>query len=178
MTTGTLPKPQHMDALDTANDLRLSRAAVRAELRAGKLSLREALDDPRAQGANIWKLIGHLPRWGTHSVNELSLKLIRQRVMIGYGARVQSLTERQRIALLTAVEKPLVPVKPKTRRTSAAPRRRPSPAPDPPLLEDPPPRCSHCRTRLLSATADGLCGFCRCEQAEPPALRRALEGRT
>ena len=169
MTTGTLPNPKapHMQALDTANDRRLSRAALRGELRRAELTLREALDDPRAQTSNIWKLIGHLPRWGSHKVNELSLKLIRQRVMIGYGARVGSLTDRQRDALLEAVEKPY--------KRTRTPKRRPSPAPNPPRLDDPPERCLRCKCRLLDASGTGHCGFC---EVELSSVDRALEGRT
>jgi hypothetical protein len=162
---------QNLEALDRGNAVRIERAELRAELRAGTLTFRGALDDPRAQRMIVWKVLPLLPGWGMVRINDVSLSLIRKRVMIGYGTRVRSLTVRQRLALIAEVDR-TPDAEYSARRhaeVKAKPKPRPRAVPDPPALDEPPPRCSRCKARLLEESVDGLCGFCRVEVGERAA---------
>jgi hypothetical protein len=162
--TLTEEKPQHMDALEKGNDVRIARADLRNELRAGELTFRDALNDPRARGMNVWKLLALVPWWGSIRINELSLSLIRKRLLIGYGARVGSLTERQQEGMLAEVESM---AHGRAKRRAANPKVRESlPAVEAPSGPNPPPRCDACKARLRKASKDGLCGFCREEREQ------------
>jgi hypothetical protein len=83
-------QPQHMVALDNANRTRLAIAAVKRELRAGKLTLPQALDDDRAQAMRVGDLLDALPRWGTYRKDKLLDKL-----KIYDHRRLRELTVRQ-----------------------------------------------------------------------------------
>jgi hypothetical protein len=163
-----------MRALAYGNSVREDRRALKDELREGRMTFADALEDDRARDIVVWKLLAHLPRWGTFKINELSLRLIREGVVIGYGTRIRRLTVRQRLAIIAAVESPRCSPQPAPRRAA-----KPKPAPRAPrpelvaareaaqvAVENPPPRCTLCKAQLLAESVSGLCRFCEIETAE------------
>lgn len=107
--TPTLEKPQHMSALDRANEVRLARAAVKNELRAvdridARIRAAELIADPPPELAamRVADLLSVIRRTGRATVLGLlrhaeipELTKIGQRDVPDYG----SLTERQRVLL-------------------------------------------------------------------------------
>lgn len=89
MSVATLD--QRMSALERANVIRIARAQIKREIRAGQLTVAEALRDERAEGLTIGALIGAQHCWGpTRTAQYLG------RHHISPHRRVRSLTERQR----------------------------------------------------------------------------------
>lgn len=87
--------PSHaLAALRRANEVRLEHAAVGREMRAGELTIGEALEDPRAQRMFLGQLVIAKPRWGGARMRKLL------KAALGMGSaeqwRVERLTERQR----------------------------------------------------------------------------------
>lgn len=87
--------PQHMQALATANRIRLARAQLKRDLLEGRVTLAEALEHEDVGTMPVSDLIKAQWRWGearTHKV--LRLVLISERRTVG------SLTDRQKRALV------------------------------------------------------------------------------
>lgn len=83
--------PQRLHALELANVARSNGKTVGQEVRAGLLTIEEALTDPRAQSMPIGRLLAAQRGWGTTKVNQL---LGRQRMW--WSRPVRDLTDRQR----------------------------------------------------------------------------------
>jgi len=56
--------PQHMRALDMAHATNTRRAHVRAELKAGRMTIAQALDDPLLAGVRVETMLLAVPRIG------------------------------------------------------------------------------------------------------------------
>lgn len=82
--------PQHMAALERATTIRLESAQIRREIKAGTLTAREALVDPRAGCLTVERLLSAQRRWGPHRVAQ-SL----HGTHISPHRKVRDLTERQ-----------------------------------------------------------------------------------
>lgn len=82
---------QRVQALTIANAARLAGVKVKADLHAGVITLAEALEDPRAQHAQIGQLLSAQRAWGETKTNALlgSLYVFPTR-------RVRDLTARQK----------------------------------------------------------------------------------
>ena len=102
MSAGT---SQRMAALEMANVTRLAQVNLRRRLKTHEVGFREALADPAAAGMDVWRLVKALPAWGEHKILGLNAQLCRRGVVIPYGKRVRTLTERQREALVAGVER-------------------------------------------------------------------------
>ena len=94
--------PQHLQALDEANRLRIHRARVKEQIKRGEMTVLEALDDPlvaRApkpskhtrRGMTIGELLRAQQRWGVHRVHRFLSPLD-----ISENRPICRLTERQR----------------------------------------------------------------------------------
>jgi hypothetical protein len=91
---------QRLSALDLANRVRLGGSEVRREVAAGVLSVSDALDDPRAQGMPIGRLLLAQPRWGQQKAGRLLKQLT-----IWPQRPVRDLTDRQRRLIRLAVSR-------------------------------------------------------------------------
>lgn len=91
MTT-TIERPQHLEALARANAIKYGHTALKREVRAGTLSIEDALVDERAKGKlTIASLLDAQYGWASTRVR----KFLRP-LMISENVRVEHLTERQR----------------------------------------------------------------------------------
>lgn len=95
------PAPQWSDALERANTIRLAGAAVKADVKHGRLSISEALDDERSGALTILELLAARRRWGRHSV----VRLLAQKAAEDPANR---LSETKRVRELTARQKALL----------------------------------------------------------------------
>jgi hypothetical protein len=93
-------RPQCMEALDRANEVRLARAAMKREIRAGRRNVIEVvLDCPwQAQSMPLLELLGSQRRWGRARSQKL-LNSVGLKEMKALG----SLTQRQRGLLVRAL---------------------------------------------------------------------------
>jgi len=82
---------QHMDALARANAIRFGIAAVKREVKAGTLTVADALLDERAQPMKLGALLLAQWRWGPDRV-----RLLCGHMLISEVRRVRDLTTRQR----------------------------------------------------------------------------------
>lgn len=152
---------QRARALEQAHMVRAAESELKRRLRAGEMSLMDALELPEAQNVNVWRLLKWLPYWGTGRLYALSSQLERERVPVGFK-RVRMLTVRQRLALIAAID---------GHPRGSVPGREIQPAPRPasvPVVQprsdglslSAPPRCGRCRLRMRERVPEGLCGFC------------------
>jgi hypothetical protein len=93
-------QPQHLQALAQANAIRLERARIKRDIRAGKVSVCAMLEDPPAslKTMTVAELLRAQRRWGrTRSATLLS------RCGLSEARRLGRLTLRQRSALIDAL---------------------------------------------------------------------------
>jgi hypothetical protein len=91
---------QAFQALEVANRVRTDGAQALREIKAGALTVGEALDDPRAQGIQVGRLLTAQRAWGPTKANKLL-----NRHGIWPTRRVRDLTKRQRRVLREATER-------------------------------------------------------------------------
>lgn len=86
--------PQHMSALERANAVRLARAQLKRDVKAGAVSIRDALDADCARRMRVLDLLAWQRGWGPVRAG----KLLRR---AGCSERllVEQLTDRQRQVL-------------------------------------------------------------------------------
>lgn len=84
---------QRMDALRRANDIRMRRARLKRDLKAGRVDLASLILDPPEylETAKLWDLLLAVPKWGRVKVN----RLVNQ-CRISPSKTVGGLSERQR----------------------------------------------------------------------------------
>jgi hypothetical protein len=90
-------QPQHLQALDRANAIRLERAKAKRAIRAGDLSIAEALEMPYFQSATIFSVLRSQKRWGAyHGAKGTKALELLARVPVSPYRKVQDLTPRER----------------------------------------------------------------------------------
>lgn len=88
----TVAEPQHMVALGLlAKAAKRDRAAVKRDLRAGRFTLRQALDHHACQRMALFDLLCVQHGWGA-----VASRRLLDRAAIGHDRRVGDLTDRQR----------------------------------------------------------------------------------
>lgn len=87
----TPERPQHLKALDLANETRMAAVAIKRDLKAGRLTIAQALHDPRADCLTVLDLLMAQRRWGRQRAVKT---LVPQ--FISETKRVRDLTDRQR----------------------------------------------------------------------------------
>lgn len=92
-----MSRPQYIEALARATEVRVARADVKHEVSGGELSIADALVDPRAAGMTVFQLLSCQHRWGRRT----SLRVLRS-LRIGEWKAVGALTDRQRGLLADA----------------------------------------------------------------------------
>lgn len=97
--TPTRSLQQRLDALAKANGIRSARSQIKRDLKAGRMTLRQAFDDERCQTAKAWDLILALPTYGRVKVG----KIIAY-VRCSPSKTVGGLSDRQRAEILAFVE--------------------------------------------------------------------------
>lgn len=86
--------PQHMEALALANRIRFAQVNARREIKAGKLSLADALEHPDLQREKLWRVLEAQPRWGRARMARLLYRINMPSSAL--QRRIESLTPRQR----------------------------------------------------------------------------------
>lgn len=95
MSSDSASIPQHLVALDRANEMRLRRAAFKRQLQAGELQVAEVIDDEALASMPVVDLLGAQRRWGQRRARG-----VLRDVPCSEWKLVGQLTERQRDALL------------------------------------------------------------------------------
>lgn len=95
----TQNRPQHLEALDRANEKRLAGAALKRRLKSGEVTIAEALNDPAAGHLRVEDLLRAMNRWGRVRAQAL---LAEEHVSV--TKRVDALTDRQRAAIAGRVK--------------------------------------------------------------------------
>lgn len=102
LTNCPADEPQPMRALRYANEIRMAQVQLKRGLAADAITLQEALDRPEAQRMAIGRLLGAQRRWGRVRVHKTVSALFPEHAT-AENKTVESLTDRQREALLAAV---------------------------------------------------------------------------
>lgn len=101
------PTAQRQEALARANEIRFARADLKRELREGRLSLADALEDEATQKMTVFDLLRAQHRYGPERIRR---KLTTAANLIGSSRPVPEhksigdLTDRQKRALVQACE--------------------------------------------------------------------------
>lgn len=100
-----MSEPQHMTALAHANGIRTRRARLMAELKEGKRTIYDIIDDYALESMTVYELVRRYPwRGPTQSKKRPNHQHKAERVCVTLGVRtnkqLKALTERQRAALL------------------------------------------------------------------------------
>ena len=88
-TLPTLTTEQRRDNLERAKAARRARAELRRDLKAGRITLMDALDDPRAQRLHVQQLLTALPGVAQKRAGEIMCRLdiMPNRRVYGLGSR-------------------------------------------------------------------------------------------
>lgn len=92
-----MSQPQHMEALERANTVRLGRADVKRKLIAREISLSEVLAHPDVQSARLRDVLAWQWKWGNMRVRNLLGAL-----QISETRTVGELTDRQKGLIVAA----------------------------------------------------------------------------
>lgn len=98
---------QTLEALQRANRVRLQRAGVKRALKAGKISLADALAHEATQTMTVWDLLCYLPVYGpAHTITraEVTARKLVARCQATEFTLVKDLNARRTPLLLAAVE--------------------------------------------------------------------------
>jgi hypothetical protein len=96
MTDVVVSSPHQRElALREANRVRVARAAIKRDLKAGRVSLAAALEHPDVQTARVVDMLLALPRVGRTKANRAMA-----RARVSTVKTVRGMTDRQRAALL------------------------------------------------------------------------------
>ncbi len=89
---------QRMDALNRANEIRMERARLKRELKAGRLQIKSLLLDPPEylQTAKVFDLLLAVPKYGRVKANR-----VLQQCRISPSKTIGGLSERQRAELVS-----------------------------------------------------------------------------
>lgn len=85
--------PQHMKALALANEVRLGRAAIKREVRAGRTRIADLIVDPPeiVRPVTVGELLGWAPRVGPRRVRRLLMdrngQIVRETCPIGHTSQ-------------------------------------------------------------------------------------------
>lgn len=96
---------QRDKALRRANKVRIGVSDLRKDLKSGKLSLRKALEDPRAQPGQVSHVLKAMPQWGPTRVRHLLIHRLDMNPAIELR-RIKNLTKREKKLILEGVAKP------------------------------------------------------------------------
>ena len=103
MAIPQLTQEERKAALEKAKEARIKRAAIREDLKSGKISLNDVLDmkdDPMVGRMKVSTLIETLPGFGKAKV-----KKVMSELQIAESRRLRGLGERQEAALLERLKK-------------------------------------------------------------------------
>lgn len=99
-TTLTIERPQHIRALELANRVRIARAALKAKIAAGELTVAETLREVpwEAQTMTVGELLRAQDRWG-----RVRVRRFLSRVAISESRTLERMTTRQSDQLAAAL---------------------------------------------------------------------------
>lgn len=107
MTPATIPTrsyQQRIDSLREANRVRVARSQVRHKLKAGEMTIMQAIKEPCCQTATLYSLLKAQKLWGESKAMKLLTRMANTfNAPIGTTRKVEDLTERQRKALAAAL---------------------------------------------------------------------------
>jgi hypothetical protein len=106
-STSTTPAPQHLQALERANEIRLARAAVKRRVATGDLPAAQVVltCPPEVEGMPVSDLLMSQHRWGRTRCRKLLAA-----VPLSETKRLGSMTERQKRALAELLSDGAAPV--------------------------------------------------------------------
>lgn len=92
------PMPQHLQALERANRVRLARAALKRSIASGEVSVTKVITECpwQTESMNLSELLRAQPRWGRTRTRKLL-----NSVGLSENKRLDTLTERQRMLLVS-----------------------------------------------------------------------------
>lgn len=93
-------KHRSMEHLQLANEVRLARSQVFADLKNGKVTLAQAFEHEALRTAQIYKVLRARHRWGEERVRRLLVRL-----GISETREVQFLTERQKERIIEEINR-------------------------------------------------------------------------
>lgn len=112
LAPATSKPKQHMIALAKAQRRVVEIAALKREICSGQITVADAVQDPRAVGAvTVGQLLIAQTGWGRARATEFMVFIGASESAL--AKRVESLTERQRGALIRAVAEPHAPLGPR-----------------------------------------------------------------
>lgn len=90
--------PQHLRALERANQVRLARAALKRSIAKGEVSVADVIEESpwETETMTLAELLRSQPRWGRTRTRKLLASL-----SLSENKRVESLTDRQRALLVS-----------------------------------------------------------------------------
>lgn len=111
------PAPQHLQALQRANAVRLARAELKRRIAAGDLTAAEViLSSPwEVESMTVGDLLTSQRRWGATRCRRLL-----QAVPISEGKQIGAMTDRQRQALAALLSEQQAAARPAARAVAAA----------------------------------------------------------
>lgn len=101
MAIAAPPKPQHLLALERANEVRLARAKVKRSILSGRRKITSVILEPphELDGMTLGELLCAQRRWGLARARKFLYS-----VQLTEGKRIGTLTDRQRRVLVEALE--------------------------------------------------------------------------
>ena len=115
---GMSPGPQHLQALQRANAVRLARAELKRRVAEGEITAAEVIEECpwEAESMTVSDLLTSQHRWG-----HTRCRRLLQLVPMSENKRIGSMTERQRRALVLLLEEACTSAQPSRRREALAP---------------------------------------------------------
>lgn len=95
---------QALAALENANKVRFSGAALKRKVAAGRISVKKALEHPDAQPMRLEALLGSVHRWGPSRIHKLMRRLNLGEMT--KHRRVEELTDRQKALIVRGMKRP------------------------------------------------------------------------
>lgn len=94
-------RAQRLSALERANDIRIRRAALKRDIKTGRVDPVDIIAEPPswARGLQVYELLSQIPRWGRVKVNR---RLAAANVPP--GRTLGQMTVSQRIAVIANLE--------------------------------------------------------------------------
>lgn len=94
-------EPQHLKALASANRIRFERAQVKRDLKSGKITIPELLQDiPEGiESATVYEMLDAMDRWG-----RVRSRRLLTRLGISEWVTFRNLTGRQKLLLMSDEE--------------------------------------------------------------------------
>jgi hypothetical protein len=73
-----MSQPQHIEALQFANEIRFAHFEIRKQIKAGTITFREAIDLPHGDRLPVWRILHRIQqRWSTPGIPSMQGRVAR-----------------------------------------------------------------------------------------------------